>query len=163
MKRGQIQMTETIAVLFIFFILIFFGLIFYYKYVDSSIKANQDQNLEKRAVDTTTRVIFLPEIQCGGGSGGTNVYCIDLLKMEAFQKVLPDAIDDYYFNLFSFAKITVKEVYPNSSKSWVVYDKPKKDFTSKKATYFSAALQDTSIIAGSPVTSFGYVTVEVYS
>lgn len=163
MKRAQIQMTETIAVLFIFFILVFFGLVFYYKYVDSSVKENQEQALEKRAIDTTTRVIFLPEVQCSSGSSGGNVYCLDVLKLEAFGKLPTKVIDDYYFSLFSFATITVKEVYPNPSHLWVLYSKPKNDYTSRKVTYFGAALENMGIIAGNPVTAFGYVTVEVYS
>lgn len=166
-RNGQIQMTETIAVLFIFFILVFFGLIFYYKYVDSSVKAGMAEHLEKRAADTTNRIIFLPEIQCSGRSSGGNVYCIDLQKLEAFQTVVleknVDGLDDFYFGLFSFARITVQEIYPDSTKSWIIYDKPKKEFTSKKVTYYSTALEDNVVAAGNPIHYFGYVTVEVYS
>lgn len=150
-------MTETIAVMFIFFVLLFFGMIFYYRYVDASIEGKMDENAQRRAIEIATRFIFLPEVQCSG----SKTYCIDLLKLEAFQKVIADDqhVDDYYYNLFAFAKITVQEVYPNTQQSWVVYDKPKQKFTSQKSTYFSVALHD-------PRTQeyrFGYVKMEVYS
>ncbi|MBI4152424.1 hypothetical protein HY495_01825 [Candidatus Woesearchaeota archaeon] len=164
-KQGQIHITETIAVLFIFFVLLFFGLVFYYKYVDVSAKEQLAENLERRAVDSTTRFIFLPEVQCTQRELPPFPYCLDLLKLSAFKDVLSgDALDEYYFHLFSFAKITVQEVYPDPARSWVVYDKPKIDYSNKKVTYFSAALEDASVSGGAePVVHFGYVVMEVYS
>ncbi|MBS3169302.1 hypothetical protein J4210_02355 [Candidatus Woesearchaeota archaeon] len=164
-KQGQIHITETIAVLFIFFVLLFFGLVFYYKYADVSAKEQLAENLERRAVDSTTRFIFLPEVQCTQGELPPFSYCLDLLKLNAFKDMLlGDALDEYYFHLFSFAKITIQEVYPDPTRSWVVYNKPKIDYSSKKITYFSTALEDTSVFGGTePSIYFGYVAMEVYS
>ncbi len=185
-SRAQIQMTETIAVIFIFFILLFFGMIFYYKYVDVSIEAQREENLERRAIDITNKVLFLPEIQCTARWLSAKNYCLDLLKLQAFQKVLSQDEEtknnkapenneaqnneDYYFNIFSFARITVQEIYPDATKSWVVYDKPKKydpprkDLPPGKKMYTSTALQDDEVQQdGESAVNFGMLTVEVYS
>ncbi len=168
-KKGQIQMTETIAVLFIFFVLLIFGLIFYYKYVGFSLKEEQQAGVERRAAEVVTKTIFLPEIQCTVGNLQQNAYCLDVMKMDVLSDVMTKHLEDYYFNIFSFANITVREIYPSSNdgieKVWKIYGNPKKDFTYKKQSSFYVVLRDDTIRGplGGVKHSFGQVIVEVYS
>ncbi len=155
-------MTETIAVIFIFFVLIFFGLVFYYSYSQFDLKEKTEEFVTKRAIDTTTRVLFLPELQCTRGEAGPETYCLDLMKLRSLEAMIKRN-RDYYFDLFSYANITVQQVYPTLEK-WVIYDFPKNDFTRKEPTYFTVALRDgVAGASGNPAYNYGYVTVEVYS
>jgi len=114
LKKGQIQMTETVAVLFIFFVLLIFGMIFYYKYVGFSLKEEQQAAVERRAAEVVTKTIFLPEIQCTTGNLQQKVYCLDVMKMNVLPTVMSEHLEDYYFSIFSFATVTVEELYPLS-------------------------------------------------
>ncbi len=169
LKKGQIQMTETVAVLFIFFVLLIFGMIFYYKYVGFSLKEEQQAAVERRAAEVVTKTIFLPEIQCTTGNLQQNVYCLDVMKMNVLPTVMSEHLEDYYFSIFSFATVTVEELYPLSEggkgRVWKIYDNPKKDFTTKKQSTFYVVLRDDVVRGplGGIDHSFGQVLVEVYS
>ncbi len=168
--KAQIQMTETIAVLFIFFVLLIFGMIFYYKYVGFSLKEEQQAAVERRAAEVVTKTIFMPEIQCTTGNLLQNVYCLDVMKMNVLPTLVSGHVEDYYFSIFSFATVTVQELYPLSKegkgRTWKIYDNPKKDFTFKKQSSFYVVLRDDAVrgqFSGRVKHSFGQVVVEVYS
>jgi len=170
-KNGQVRMTETIAILFIFFVLILFGIIFYYKYQQVSFKEKQEELLAARAMDTTLKVLFLPELMCSRGDAEPEDNCFDLAKLRGVNEIFQEYLNKYYFNIFSYAKITVQEVYPGD-RVWVLYDKEKKkmlddgnlvkDWEKKEPTFFVVTLKD-EINVGEPTYGFGYVMVEVYS
>lgn len=173
MNRGQMQSTETIAVLFIFFILILFAIIFYYNYQKVALTEKQEELLGSRAIDTATRVLFLPEIKCTNRETPED-NCIDLLKMRPLAAVAsltesPSYFEnsdnkEYYFQLFSYAKITVKQLYPSDESEWVLYDVEKPNWHKKEPTSFIVRLKDeTAGVNGQPKYSFGYLQVEVYS
>ena len=112
-RKGQ-HMTETVAVLFIFFILVAFGIIFYYKWHVGALKEERQQAQASRAMDTTLRVLFLPELQCSKGEAVSEDNCIDMLKMRALMSVDGGSTyferhEDYYFNAFGYSKIVVHE------------------------------------------------------
>ena len=79
-RKGQVRMTETIAVLFIFFILVLFGIIFFYKYQTIALKEQQEELLGARAIDTTLKVLFMPELSCTKGEAEPEDNCFDLIK-----------------------------------------------------------------------------------
>tara|TARA_Y100000310_G_C20448788_1_gene699693 strand:+ start:76 stop:600 length:525 start_codon:yes stop_codon:yes gene_type:complete len=171
-KKAQSRMTETIGVMFIFFILILFGIIFYTKYSEVAFQEKQAEKLGKQAVEITSKTIFLPELICSRGEAEPELYCLDLLKVKQAQKTFKDNFGDYYFDLFPFTKITISEIYPGNA-TYLLYDKPKTTRLSngtmvkskqKESTHFLLTLKD-------PVKSkekkgeysFGILTVEVYS
>ena len=156
MKRAQLQISETIAVLFIFFVLIVFGIIFYYKYQQIAIKETGEELVAARAMDTTLRVLFLPELLCTNAQAEPEDNCIDVLKLAAANTTIKKHIADYYYSLFSYAKITITQLYP-VPKVYLLYDQPKPDYTKKEPTFFVVSLRDESSYG------FGYITVEVYS
>lgn len=169
-RKGQLHITETVAVLFIFFILIMFGIIFYYKYQQVSLKEKSEELLQSRAVDVTLKTLFLPELLCTRGEAEPEDNCIDMLKLAHANNTMARHLTDYYFNLFSYARIYVTEIYPQNNppdeclpgSCWILYDKQKPDVTKEEATHFIVTLRDDK--AGpEPQYRFGYVSVVVYS
>ena len=168
--KGQLHLTETIAVLFIFFILIMFSIIFYYKYQQVSLNEKSEQLLQSRAVDVTLKTLFLPELVCSRGEAEPEDNCLDLLKLQHANATLENHLADYYFNLFSYARIYVTEVYPTFNPKgscmeghcWLLYDHPKPEATTEEVTHFIVTLRDDT--AGiQPEYRLGYVSVVVYS
>ena len=165
-------MTETIGVMFIFFVLILFGIVFYSKYSETAYQEKQEELMGKKAVEITSKTIFLPELICSRGQAEPELYCLDMLKLKQAQKTFKDNFGEYYFDLFPYSRILVEEIYPGKSK-WVLYDKPKKvklangtsvNSQQKEATHFLLTLKDE--VKGKEKKgeySFGVLTVEVYS
>ncbi len=175
-KSAQIKMSETIAVIFIFFILIVFGMIFFYQYQKVSFNEKQAELLSMKAIDITSKVLFLPELVCSDGRAELIKDCLDLLKLNAAKDVFSatasdfseESSEDYYFKIFSYARIKVYELYSNQriiaydngeEKSWTLYDRPKTDEVKPeiKNTYFVVSLKNGDDYG------FGYLEVGVYS
>ncbi len=173
-KKAQIHMTETIAVLFIFFILILFGLIFYAQFQKSAFKEKAEELLQKRATETMLKVLFLPELACSERSLSED-NCFDLAKVQAVADgklleggtgVAPE-IDqekkDYYFSIFSYATIKVQQ-QPISGQGepieYLLYDHPKPEsgFTKSEPTFFIIALKEAP-----DMYHFASLDVTVYS
>ena len=161
-RKGQLQMTETIAILFIFFILLLFGIVFYFRYEKVAFQEKQEELLGSRAIESTLKVLFLPELICSRGEAEPEDNCFDVLKLNSTQKVMQDYLSEYYFDIFSYAKIEVKEVYPEV-RSWTLYDKFKEDATREEPTFFVVTLKNESADNNQPEYGFGYVAVTVYS
>ena len=162
-------MTETIGVLFIFLILVALGIMFYYKYQQVAFKERQEELLQARAMETTVRALFLPELICSRGIAESEENCVDLLKARHFWNSIsddePSGEKEYYFNFFSYARITLQELYPNTeAEELIIYDWPKEDAQNTEASYFVVVLRDDTLgQAGLPAYAFGYLKVEVYS
>ncbi len=161
-RKGQMQMTETIAILFIFFILLMFGVIFYFRYQKAAFQEKQEELLGQRAMESTLKALFMPELICSRGEAEPEDNCFDVLKLNSTRIIMQQHLDDYYFEIFSYATITVEEVYPEN-KTWVLYDKQKPDFTKKEPTFFVVTLRDELAGKNQPHYGLGYVAVTVYS
>lgn len=158
-------MTETIGVLFIFFILVAFGLIFYYKYTDQAMKEEHRQAVADRAVKLALEVFTLPELACTRGDAELEDYCVDLAKVRHLNQTFNDHMADYYFKLFGYAKIKVAELYPPDGQNYTLYDKkrPANETADYEASYFVIALKDEFTNSERTLYRFGYVEVGVYS
>ncbi len=161
-RKGQMQITETIAILFIFFILLLFGIIFYFRYQQSAFQQKQEELLGARAMEATLKALFMPELICSRGEAEPEDNCFDVLKLYPAKVTLQHHLDDYYFEIFSYATITVHEIYPGK-REWVLYHKPKPDFTRKEPTFFVVTLKEELAGAAQERYGFGYIAVEVYS
>lgn len=157
-RKGQIHLTETVAVLFIFFILIVFGMIFYSKYQQISFKEKSEELVASKAMDTTLRILFLPELICSRGDAEPEDNCLDAMKLRHANETMRVHAEDYYFDLLSYATITVTQLYPEE-KEFILYDKPKPEYTKREPTYFVVSVRDDMV----GDYGFGYVKVEVYS
>jgi len=162
-RRAQVHLTETIAILFIFFILVGLGISFYGKYKSISFVEQQEEQLQARAIRTTLRAIFLPELLCSRGSAEPEENCMDVVKAREFSPQLQDQFDDYYFEMFSYANITLQQVYPSLEKIPLYVHVPE-TYEQRETTFFVMALRDeTKGERGVPSYGFGYLRVEVFS
>ena len=113
-KKGQLQIQETILTIFIFIVLIMFGLIFFYRVQSASI---QDAFLafqrDKSSVDFIT-LGDLPEFSCS--EGGIKGNCIDTVKLLTFMSLNGSKkYSSYYFERLGYANITFYQVYPKET------------------------------------------------
>lgn len=155
-RKSQIQMMETIAVLIVFFILIILGFVFYSNMFKKNIGYDKEEIMQLNAIKVAQRASFLPELQCSFGNIIVD-NCVNRLNLKALSKVINrNAV--YYFDRFSFSKITVKEVYPGNGE-WVLYDKPLDSYSSKSVLDIPISLFDTA----ENKNSFGVMHVEVFS
>ncbi len=161
-KRGQVQMIETITVLFIFFILVAVGIMFYAKYQKSALEDKRQELQVTRASTVALRAAFLPELQCTKGDAEPEEYCIDLIKARSFNPRLRSSFEDYYYDLFSFATITLTQVYPDELPPLEIYAKPKEG-AKPIATQFVVAIRDQTKGGVNPSYGYGYLEVKVYS
>lgn len=160
-RKAQIRMTETIAVLFIFFVLLLFGILFYFQYQKGAIKEKQQELLAARAIDTTVTSLFMPELMCTKGSAEAEDNCFDLQKVKAAQTLIEKNKIEYYFSLLGFAKITVTDI--TNQQEYVIYHQEPGEYVAREPTYFVIALKDDTVNRNKPVYNYGYLTVEVYS
>ena len=171
-------MTETIAVLFIFFVLLLFGMIFYYRYQSTAIQEKKEELLAERAMGTTLRVLFLPELMCTQFTAEPIDNCIDGLKLQQLEPdrgnggeiagVIQSNIEDYYFELFSYATITIYEIrldldpLEQDPISHVIYDQPKPNSKNTETTFFVVTIREQFPL-GREEFRYGYIEVKVYA
>ena len=111
-KKAQMKMGENIAVLFVFFLIIAFGMIFYMRVLKHTSQTRDIENFELQSIKIAQLVNFLPELQCSSDNIVKDA-CIDLYKLQAFKDIV-NKNQDYYYNLFKFSKIEVDEIYPET-------------------------------------------------
>lgn len=127
MKKSQIGISETIAILFIFFILVAFGFIFYMRIYSSSMRTQYEKSTDLMAIEVTQKASFLPELQCSKKNIVSD-NCIDLFKLESADAIISENQIDYY-DLFFGSEIVVEEIYPDK-KQWTIYNNTLNDTSS---------------------------------
>jgi len=157
MKKSQIQMGESVAILFIFFILLIFGFVFYMNVMRGSATIEREENIQLKAIGIAQKVSFLPELQCSE-ENVRREDCIDLYKLEAASKLLEEN-NIYYYDIFEFSKIWVKEIFPESKKIWPLYNNTLIDHKNKLSTFIPVSLFDATL----KKYDFGILVVEVYT
>ena len=156
-KKSQIQMAETIAVLFVFFILLAIGFIFYGRITAGNLQSQKDEFAQLNSVSIAQRAMFLPELQCSEDIVEEITGCFDLLKINSSQDIMRQN-SRHYYDLFEFSNITIHQIYPNN-REWVVYERRIEGFESKFVTNIPVSLYD-------PITrryGFGVIAVETLS
>ena len=155
-KKAQIQIGETIAVLFVFFILIIVGFIFYVNVVKGNIELEKEELYQLRSVGIAQKIMFLPEVQCSED----NIIidnCIDILKLDSAQSIMREN-DVYYFDLLEFSDVKISQIYPTEA-NWSLYSRKTGNFKNKFVTNVPISLYD-------PTTrkhGFGVLTIETLS
>ncbi|MBI2134987.1 hypothetical protein HYU09_03275 [Candidatus Woesearchaeota archaeon] len=154
-KSAQIQMMETMAVLFIFFILVVLGIVFYAKVLKGNLEQQKEESVQLNAIEVAQRASSLPELQCSEDNIVSD-NCIDLIKLESAREIMQQNYV-YYYDRLLFSTITVNEVYPDS-KELVLYSRPLDEFSDKITTNIPISLFD-------PIenkNAFGIMTVELF-
>ncbi len=158
-KKSQIQTFETIAVLFIFFILIGIGAIFYVRIYKSNLEITKYEYSQSKSVTIVQRVMFMPELQCSEDKVVKD-NCIDILKLESAKNVIISN-EIYYYDLLEFSEINITQEYPSSATipKWTIYSRKIENPRSSFLTYVPISLYD-------PITrtyGFGILSIETLS
>jgi hypothetical protein len=121
-KKAQLQTMETIAVLFVFFLLLGLGMIFYVVYANSQ----ADQNLRdtKRILSSELALTAanLPELQ-SSKQGIVGINSLDVYKIEALSNIINESEDSFlvYSTKFGNAEIIVRQIWPGPQRNWTIY------------------------------------------
>lgn len=138
-KKSQIQIGETISVIFVFFILLLIGFMFYAKVLKGNAAIESDELAQLRSVEIAQRVMFLREMQCSTDVTDSK-NCIDKLKVESAKNVMNlNAVE--YFDILGFAKIKILQVYPSYEET-EIYSKDLSDFKNKFSTNVPVSIYD---------------------
>ena len=96
MKKAQIQIMETIAVIFVFFILVMIGFMFYARIAKTNIQSEIESISELKSIEIAQRVMFLPELQCSEGVVSEIKNCFDILKLKAANDIITRNENEFY-------------------------------------------------------------------
>ena len=138
-KNSQVQIGETIAVLFVFFILIITGFVFYVKVLKNDIESQKGELSQLVSVGIVERVMFLPEVQCSED----NVIkdnCIDTLKLKSASDIMSQN-EIYYYDLLGYGNVSVSQIYPDKA-SWTIYSRSLDNVKSRFVTNIPVPLYD---------------------
>jgi len=99
MKKGQVQMQESIFVIFLVMLLILIGMVSFFKYSSAGIEESKLEYEDYRFKQLIGVIPNLPELRCS--HLGVADECVDLLKVNAF---------DWNYDLFNGKKIEIDGV-----------------------------------------------------
>ena len=145
-------MAETIAILFIFFVLLVVGMVFFYNVKKSSIEQEMEVIQSKKAVEIALKANHLNELRC---SEVLRDNCFDILKIKYAKEIVERNID-YYFDTFGFSRINIQQIYPVRQDLGDIYHKYKKG---------SSFLTRVPILLYNPLENeyqLGVINVETY-
>jgi len=157
-RKAQLKMGENIAIIFIFILLVVFGMVFFFKVQTVGIKIKQQENIELSAIQVAQKVSFLPELRCSSENVPVPD-CYDALKMQNIQSVI-EGDQAYYYEIFKYSTIYIEEIFPGN-RTRMIYDN-RGDKESKLSTQIPISIYD-------PMTStlgsyyFGILHVGVWS
>lgn len=160
MKKSQLKIGESIAVLFIFFVLVIMGVIFWSKYSQTSFVEKTEEEMLSKAVKVSQTVSYLPELQCSAQEV-IKFNCFDLYKIRNMSSLLesdPD-MNLHYFDTLSFSNITIISLYPHYE-TLNIYDRPY--FEEGPHSYRTTQVPVAVLNPVTGMHSFGYLDVKVY-
>jgi hypothetical protein len=141
--KSQIKLGETVAIMFVFFILLIIGAVFYMNLQRTTVQRDIAEGTELRAVELAQIISFLPEAQCTE-SNVVKASCFDLYKLIGLSTVSKSAKGlDLYANEFGTSMIRLNVVYPYQG-NWTLYSNVKGNFTSAPVTHIPIALYNTT-------------------
>jgi hypothetical protein len=159
-RKAQIKMGETIAIMFVFFILLIVAAVFYMNLQRSTVKREIQEVYELRAVELAQTISFLPEAQCTE-SNVVRASCFDIYKLIGLSQVTNQTLNPaghlLYAREFGTTTIKLVKLYPTGGE-WMLYDNPKLNFTNAPVTHIPIMLFNTT----SDKYYFGVLEVTTY-
>ena len=150
--KGQIEMHETILVLFIISIILALLIFVYYRYTIANLQTTGEELSEQEALVQLAFITNYPELRCA------NDNCVDMLKAVSFKQV-SQSNKDYYLRTFGKKRISIEQVYPepktkdectslkfnqfdypNNCKYWIIYEEAPQSYSSKQKTSIPISL-----------------------
>ena len=186
-KKSQMQITETIIVLFIFFILFILGFVFYTKVFMKSAGETIREQRELKAVQIAQMISDMPELQCTK-NGEIIPNCVDKWKLDVVSTNLwkKDALGgltrgggdkiiydkrNFYSDIFGGSKIDISQIYPEGEIGdtlvWNISHLPsrskKKTMINLPVIIYDPTAEDVFCeIIGRGSCNFGWVNVTSY-
>ena len=120
--RAQIKMFESIGVMVVFFFLVVFGLSFWFS--SSRVVGERDVSrvIDLNALQIGQRALHMPEFECNL-VGVSKDNCLDKSKVLNFASISSNEDARLtYVSIFGDSVVSVREVYPVSNFSAVIYD-----------------------------------------
>lgn len=137
-KAQDIKMGETIMVLFVFVILLMFGLVFYVRWQKGDMISAQTEQTMKESVKIAQVFSSLPEVACSFDNVKKE-NCVDLLKIQKARDIISDH-QSFYFSQFRYSEIIIYEIYPYE-REWMLYENSLDD-TTKLSTPIPVTIYD---------------------
>ena len=108
LRKGQLQIQETMLVLIVFAVIFMIAFIFYYRFTTESIKNENIRFNDERFSLLTNNLPNMAEFKCT--SNKQEEECLDALKLIAFKEVFSE-----YRQEFGASKLTIKVIYPETN------------------------------------------------
>lgn len=157
-KKSQMQIGETVAVIAVFFIIAIISAAFYFNASKSNIIREIDEAAASSSVGIVQKILSLPEIQCSQNNV-VQSNCVDKIKLEnVYSLMLSPDNKLAYFYLFGYSNIEIIQVYPSQT-STKIYSNNLDKFRSSIQTNLPVTIYDPV----SNTNSFGYVSVTTYT
>lgn len=112
MKKGQLQIHETILVLFIFIILLIIGMIVFYRYNAEGLRQSMFDLESNKFNAMLSTFPQSPEIRCS--FLGQDISCVDVYKLIGFKKIVEDN-KGYYREKLGYRNISFYLLYPTKN------------------------------------------------
>ncbi len=171
LKKGQVQLGETVGVTIVIIVLIFLGIVFWNKNSSGNISEIASQSHQLTTIEIANMVPELSEIKCYD-MGVAQIKCVDYYKLRALNESIQtnNKIFLYYHDYFKNSKIIVRQVYPQQE---VKDENGKIEKTDILTVIYDAKLRDQNktLIISLPVTirdeikdttSYGFIEVQGY-
>ena len=170
MKKGQLQIQETILVVFVFIVIISLGLVFFYRFQLQAIQQDISDYNEDEFANILISFPDLAEVGCSFNAEKAN--CMDAYKLISFQSISKKR-SSYFFKRLGYMNITVYSLYPSESSVacegsstracgvWKLYSRLPED----RKLLFDKTVQETPISLYYPDTDsygIGKLVVEAY-
>lgn len=114
-KKGQLQVQETILVVFILIVIIILGMVVFTRFTEQGIENEAIENRRLRFNTLLSSFPETPEIECS--ITGLKESCIDVYKLSILG-ALTNVDKSYYRGRFGEKNITVYLVYPEENKNF---------------------------------------------
>lgn len=135
MKKGELQIYESVFVIFFFVIIFMVGFFLFYRFTLEDIRKDNFEFEDYRFKQLIGIVPSMYEVRCSFSLSDKE--CIDLSKAIAFKKISKD-----YFNIFGYKKISIKEVYPEDKEAIIIYEKVPNKYKTRREISSPVSIYD---------------------
>jgi hypothetical protein len=153
MKRSQIKLTENIAIIFVFSLLLMAGLVFYVRIKEGMMKDKQKAADDLESIESAQRIAYLAEIRCTRDNVEVP-NCIDAIKATVVANQSNHSPESYLLT-FGRTKVILKGVYPVSSET-TLFNFVCPDCRAFKRTFVPVSLYNATATTGY---GFGYLDI----
>lgn len=123
MRKGQIQIGETIFIVIFILIIIVFAFVFYSGAKEDETQQTRARFAELESIEKSQIASSLPEIRCTL-NGVVKESCFEIERMESFTSLTennPSMTREHYVSKLGNTRLVVEQIYPKK-RTWVLYN-----------------------------------------